>query len=677
MISYLIEADKAGVRESYAYDASGSNSQRHKNAKGGFTVKIRHLADGGYSEIRTNTNSNSHSHSSSTGYSNISYSETTEDSHAEAIGWGRTYVVNADGNYTRNEEESASYYSSWRRSPNDFIGFYYYSRTQKTDAFGGPDGWTSSRNYGWTYTRGGGYASDGPNQSPQPQQGDSASESGSFGSIVTYVSKQSTQEVGFNTTSSTKLYHIVGTTTTSGSQTVPTTTGTSWTEVVISETTKTTSCKIYESTSTIVSPNRKVSNHTVFELSAGEFLFTLKGNAGDTAVVGDGENPIWESYAGPKTVTISELPYSSWVKSVLDESVSFSQPSSTTSSTTYPNDPYIKAGTTTLYYNGATDTSFQTLTSSSLEANTTEFTQNTHSAQINEYGQDDSPSSSVAIQASERTTIKLSNATFNEKNYGTTSTSVGLPFLKSGSTKWTDFNEESAQVGGGESGYNEEGNYFRYLGFSASRNNGGADHWALAYNNCWGVVGDGTSATAVPKISWEANGTSIKSWDVALISKGVQTPYPAYGTEGIGTRTITDAVPTTTDYSQTKTTGIWGNEYREVTSSADSSSMTISTETFSLKAGGAPYSCIVGFETWAYIDLPSYLQTPDNVFVVGGAANIEDESVSALVHAGEYYDITLSSASTFKDKTMKRTTHEIKYVGEVVYGGNWYFMSAL
>ena len=674
MISYLIETS-AVSRPSYSYTSSQSN--KYSNVKSPPNA-VSETYEGAYQQLYTYVSN------ADGGESYIrSYSQSDRLNITEMRTASYTWRWETDHTSVKNVKVDTHTHSSTRSGSH--IGVmsatinangYATQADEQNSGTTGASGWTKGYMDGTkriTYT-------------------------GSFGSIVTYVSKQSTQEVGFNTTSSTKLYHIVGTTTAFGSHTAPTTTGTSWTEVVISYKTKTTSCKIYESTSTIVNPNRKVSNHTVFELSAGEFLFTLKGNAGDTAVVGDGKNPIWESYAGPKTVTISELPHVKSQKELVDESVPNNPWGATQSTTTYTGNPYIKAGTTTLYYTGATDTSFQTLTSSSLKANTTEFTQETYERVYAEFETENNfPTASSKVQDNQRETIKLSNATFNENNYGTTSTTYSLPYLRSANS--ASVSEENTvenattNVEGG-SAWGHEGNYFLYLGFSASRNNGGADHWALAYNNCWGVVGDGTSATAVPKISWEANGTSIKSWDVALISKGVQTPYPAYGTEEIGTLTLTGNYTGTswvttntqswhsTSFTQsstadTKTTGIWGNEYREVTSSSDSSSMTISTKTFSLKAGGAPYSCIVGFETWAYTDLPSYLQTPNNVFVVGGAANIEDESVSALVHAGEYYDITLSSASTFKDKTMKRTTHEIKYVGEVVYGGNWYFMSAL
>ena len=513
---------------------------------------------------------------------------------------------------------------------------------------------------------------------------------GSFGSIVTYVSKQSTTTVGTHSTFTKSLYQSVGT----SEGDYPALTTQSWAEIFDTYTTTSVTCSIYESTSTIVNPNRKLSHYTVFEIGIGETLCTLKGVAGDTFVDGDGANTVWESYAGPQTITISNVPR----RSIQFEKVNVSVPSppyhynydsEILGVDQYGESPnaYVASSTTTLYYK-TTDGPFQTLTSSSLEANAAEFTQKDTTG----FGPFDLPplmdlgwpTTSKKVKGRLFNTLVVSNGTFFEQEYGSTTHWSVLPFCRSEDIYMVSdesIDGVSTTKRDRRSEWAEEGNYYVYLiathwGDVWGQNGGGASHWALAYNNCWGVVGDGTSATAVPKISWEANGTSIKSWDVALISKGVQTPYPAYGTEGIGTRTITDAVPTTTDYSQTKTTGIWGKEYRETTSSTDSSSMTISTVTFPLAAGGNPYSCIteVG-DDWTFWArgranaenlLPEYLPRPEGVFVVGGGAYIEGEKLSALVAAGEYYHTTLASAMTFDGETLAKTTYQMKRGREII-----------
>ena len=531
--------------------------------------------------------------------------------------------------------------------------------------------------------------------------------SGSWGTIQTYVTKQTTTTVGTHSTFTKSLYQSVGT----SAGDYPALTTQSWAEIFDTYTTTSVTRSIYESTSTIVNPNRKLSHYTVFEIGIGETLCTLKGVAGDTFVDGDGANSVWESYAGPQTITISNVPR----RSIQFEKVNVSVPSppyhynydsKILGVDQYGERPnaYVASSTTTLYYK-TTDGPFQTLTSNSLEANAAEFTQEDTTGvdpfdlpPLMDLGW---PTTSKKVKGRLFNTLVVSNGTFFEQEYGSTTHWSVLPFCRSedismGSGESIDGVSTTKTEGTSE--WAEKGNYYVYListhwGDVWGQNGGGASHWALAYNNCWGVVGDGTNATAVPKISWEANGTSIKSWDVALISKGVQTPYPAYGTEVSGTLTLKGnysgtswntllwhstsfTQSSTTVYANTKSTGIWGKEYRETTSSTDSSSMTISTVTFPLAAGGNPYSCIteVG-DDWTFWArgranaenlLPEYLPRPEGVFVVGGGAYIEGEKLSALVAAGEYYHTTLASAMTFDGETLAKTTYQMKRGREII-----------
>lgn len=221
---------------------------------------------------------------------------------------------------------------------------------------------------------------------------------------------------------------------------------------------------------------------------------------------------------------------------------------------------------------------------------------------------------------------------------------------------------------GGE-GWAEEGNFFVSYGVHNLPNNGGISDAYLRRAYAWATVGDGTSATAEPKQSWNIDGVSKVTWAAVSVSDGVATPWPAFGVETTSTTTSTAENQTKTSTSTaTATTAIWGNVYRRKTSSSDSSGVTTSVNTTQLAAGGNGHTMLElgglpSFPTPAYIPSPV-----GSVLPVFGAAHIDDERTVIILPA-EYANTTISSPQTYSGSTLSETYFETKSPPQIVLEG--------
>jgi hypothetical protein len=486
------------------------------------------------------------------------------------------------------------------------------------------------------------------------------------------------------TTSSKTLSNKKGTTTTAGTITIPTTTGTSWTEIATTNTTKTKTSTVVSTTSE-ASHRSVITAHTIIILSPGEKFSTLKNSpAVGTPTSGTGN---WESFQGPATLTISRWPAATYQGEVLDASVE-------------------------LYNSDASDTS-STKTSTQMQgvetANVTAFYKTTEGLPL---GSSSFEGAGSKIKTSSVTYVAVSNppptagtssrvvvtqtATYNANIGGvafpvngkaeTTNITETVPVFRSFATNEStvfgptvtieegtpgeeDYYSYTEDIGyvennAGGNSFAEEGNFFVSYGAHPFPNNGGISDAYLRRAYAWATVGDGTTATAVPKKSWTINGVSKVTWEAVSVSDGVATPWPSSGVE---TTTITQASASTTS-TATATTAIWGNVYRRTTSSSNSSGVTTSENATPLGAGGNGHT-MLQLGGLPSLPTPSYIPNPvGSVLPVFGAAHVSDKR-TVIVLPAQYANTTVDNPITYSGSTLPETYFETQGNLEIALEG--------
>ena len=477
------------------------------------------------------------------------------------------------------------------------------------------------------------------------------------------TSTTTTHEYYLETTTQTTLYHKKGTTSAAGTITFPTTTETSWTEIAITDTTKTKTSTVVTTTSE-VSHNSAITAHTIIHVADGETLYTLiqSPNIG-TPFTGTIN---WESIQGPDTITISRWPCATYQCEVLDASVEIydTDAPETPSTKTITRVNGVETTNITQFYK---TTEGLPLESASFEGagSKIETTSETY-----EYVASPPPTAAtserVAVTQTATHNVNIGGVAFPVNGKAeTTNATVVIPVVRSANNtgSFSD-SDERRRAGGGADGFTEEGNFFVAYGVQNFPNNGGISDAYLRRAYAWATVGDGTSATAEPKQSWTINGVSKVTWDAVSVSDGVATPWPVFGVETTQT-TQSNAGTTST---ATATTAIWGNVYRKKTSSSNSSGVTTSVKTTQLNAGGNGHT-MLELGGLPALPTPDYIPSPvGSVLPVFGAAHINDKRTVIILPA-EYANTTVTAPETYGGSTLPETYFETKSPPQIVLEG--------
>lgn len=583
----------------------------------------------------------------------IKYSGSEEGRTSYDVGFAETYrngqtyeaggTTNADGAYTR----------TWARSRSAFWGYgagfndQSYTNEQNGTEEGGSTSASGQNNeYVTNWLAGEGVLAEPPV---------SNSFSGTW-TVVTSQAKQTSTTTTYEyfpaTTKKKTLYNKKGTTTAAGTITFPTTTETSWTEIAITNTTKTKTFTV-GTTASENAHRSAITAHTIIHVAAGEILYTLKQSPNIGTPFTGTEN--WQSIQGPNTITISRWPCTTYQCEVLDASV----------------DPYDSNATDT------SSTKTVTVMNGVETANITQFYKTTEGLPLGSTSFEGAGSkisttsetyvdfSSLSPSAATSQRIAVAQTATHNVNIG------GVAFPVNGKAETTNVTVvvpvvRSASGDGG--GFTEAGNFFVFYGVHNLPNNGGISDAYLRRAYAWATVGDGTSATADPKKSWDINGVSKVTWGEVSVSDGVATPWPAFGVETTSTTTSTAENQTASTVTATATTAIWGNVYRRKTSSSNSSGVTSSVKTTQLAAGGNGHT-MLELGGLPALPTPAYIPSPvGSVLPVFGAAHIDDERTVIILPA-EYANSTVTAPETFSGSTLTETYFETKSPPQIVLEG--------
>lgn len=466
------------------------------------------------------------------------------------------------------------------------------------------------------------------------------------------------------TTKQTTLYNKKGITTTVGTITFPTTTETSWTEITITNSTKTKKSTVVTTTSES-SHNSAITAHTIIHVGDGETLYTLIQSPNIGTPFTGTEN--WQSIQGPDTITISRWPCATYQCEVLDASVdpydSNATDTSSTKTVTVMNG--VETANVTQFYK---TTEGLPLGSSSLEGagSKIETTSITY-VDVSSPPLTFATSERVAVTQTATHNVSIGGVAFPVNGKAeTTNVTVVVPVVRSAKTN-TEGNEGGVSFND-ENGFGEEGNFFVSYGVHNIPNAGGIFDAYLRRAYAWATVGDGTSATAEPKQSWNIDGVSKVTWAAVSVSDGVATPWPAFGVETTSTTTSTAENQTaSTASTATATTAIWGNVYRKKTSSSNSSGVTSSVKTTQLNAAGNGHT-MLELGGLPALPTPAYIPSPvGSVLPVFGAAHIDDKRTVIILPA-EYANSTVTAPETFSGSTLTETYFETKSLQIVLEG---------
>ena len=215
---------------------------------------------------------------------------------------------------------------------------------------------------------------------------------------------------------------------------------------------------------------------------------------------------------------------------------------------------------------------------------------------------------------------------------------------------------------------------------------GGIDNARSEYFWGWDVASNGTSYTSVvPKGSFTIDGLEDSdsiSWTYAKLCANVWTPFPSVVTHGTGSISTTksDGASTTT-HASTYTRALIGGVFFSITSSSNSTSITVSTETTSFVADGSALEYLnrnfdnnistnfvqrfYGNKYWYALE--KALPNPTNIIPWGGYAHIEDKQTRALL-AGFYDGSFVTSAQTFEGSKVENSYVEHR---DLLYIVHW------
>lgn len=473
-------------------------------------------------------------------------------------------------------------------------------------------------------------------------------------------------------TTQTTFYNKKGTTTTAGTITFPTTTETSWTEIAITNTTKT-------KTSTVVTTKSEASHrsaitaHTVIHVADGETLYTLIQSPNIETPFTGTEN--WQSIQGPDTITISRWPCATYQCAVLDASA---EPFDS-------NAPETSSTKTRTEMNGVETTNLTSFykTTEGLPLGSTSFegagsiiktTSETYVA-VSSPSPTAATSQRVAVTQTATHNVNIGGVAFPVNGKAeTANVTVVVPFVRSAkdNSPFSDTGEYGdgtySVEGNNAGGFTEAGNFFVAYGVHNFPNNGGISDAYLRRTYAWATVGDGTSATAVPKKSWTINNVSKVTWEAVSVSDGVATPWPVFGVETTSTTTSTAENQTaSTASTATATTAIWGNLYRRTTSSSNSSGVTSSVNTTELEAGGNGHT-MLELGGLPALPTPAYIPSPvGSVLPVFGAAHVDGKR-TVIIMPAEYANTTVTAPKTYSGSTLPETYFETKSLQVVLEG---------
>lgn len=458
------------------------------------------------------------------------------------------------------------------------------------------------------------------------------------------------------TTTDQTLYNKKGTTTTAGTITIPTTTETSWTEIAITYSTKTKTSTVASTTSE-ASHRSLITAHTIILLSAGEKLQTLKSSPViATPVTGTGN---WESFEGPATLTISRWPATTYQCEVMDASAELYNSNALATSSTKTNTQMQGVETTHLTRFYRTGNGLPLSSVSFVGADSKIKTTSVTYIAVSYPSPTAGTSKRAAVTQTATHNVNIGGVAFFVNGKAeTTDITVQVPIFRSNNNE--DSFSESGEYGDGTygiqgnnaGGFAEEGNFFVGYGAHPFPNNGGIfvdAYLRRAY--AWATVGDGTTATAVPKKSWTINGVSKVTWDAVSVSDGVATPWPSSGLD-----------------STTATTAIWGNVYRRTTSSSNSSGVITSVKTTELEAGGNGHT-MLELGGLPALPTPAYIPSPvGSVLPVFGAAHV-DGNRTVIVLPAQYAGTTVNEPITYSGSTLPETYFETQGNLEIALEG--------
>jgi hypothetical protein len=473
-------------------------------------------------------------------------------------------------------------------------------------------------------------------------------------------------------TSATTFYNRIGTTTTAGTNTIPTTSSKSWTEIRITYSTKTKNAIVTTTSSENAHGSLKTA-HTIFILGAGEVFYTLKAHPNIATPVTGTEN--WNSFAGPTTITVSRWPCATHQCPVLDatEQIYNTDASATSSTKTVTQMQGVETANVTAFYK---TTEGLPLGSYSFKGAGSKI-KTSSVTYVNVSNPPPTAGTSERAGTTQTVThnVNIGGVAFPVNGKAeTTNITVAVPVVRSATftgerrgdpQEDEDGNEIEGPVIGHEVGaLAEEGNFFVSYGAVDFPNGGGISDAYLRRASAWATVGDGTTATAVPKQSWTINGVSKVTWTSVSVSDGVASPWPSSGVE---TTTITQASAGTTS-TTTATTAIWGNVYRRTTSTSNSSGVTTSEKTTQLNAGGNGHT-MLQLGGLPSLPTPSYIPSPvGSVLPVFGAAHVSDKR-TVIVLPAQYANTTVDNPITYSGSTLPETYFETQGNLEIALEG--------